>query len=194
MRRAQVAAIRRVQQTSRSIQARRAENGADRYGHQPFFGLRYDFGIGRRDRATSKVSSRAYRRLTEPSAVAYRCWASVDEEYRPKRVVQRFFLFWRHGCSADRNSPREWLGPFCVHGPRRTNIWRKRTNLRTWAGLLDHSVKATADVVYWHFASNEQCAPDVGKSGDKRTRGRLQIDVIMRPAGGRVDCTKIRAG
>jgi len=42
-----------VQQTSRSIQARRAENGADRYGHQPFFGLRYDFGIGRRDRATS---------------------------------------------------------------------------------------------------------------------------------------------
>jgi hypothetical protein len=22
-----------------------------------------------------------------------------------KRVVQRFFLFWRHGCSADRNSP-----------------------------------------------------------------------------------------
>jgi len=53
MRRAQVAAIRRVQQTSRSIQARRAENGADRYGHQPFFGLRYGFGIGRRDRATS---------------------------------------------------------------------------------------------------------------------------------------------
>jgi hypothetical protein len=31
--------------------------------------------------------------------------ASVDEEYRPKRVVQRVFLFWRHGCSADRNSP-----------------------------------------------------------------------------------------
>jgi hypothetical protein len=31
--------------------------------------------------------------------------ASVDEEYRPKRVVQRFFLFWRHGCSAARNSP-----------------------------------------------------------------------------------------
>src|SRR5215510_7435452 len=59
---------------------------------------------------------------------------------------------------------------------------------------LDHSVKATADVVYWHFASNEQCAPDVGKSGDKRTRGRLQIDVIMRSAGGRVECTKIRAG
>ena len=105
MRRAQLAAIRRVQQTSRSIQARRAENGADRYGHQPFFGLRYDFGIGRRDRATSKVSSRAYRRLTEPSAVTYRCWASVDEEYRPKRVVQRFFLFWRHGGPAARNSP-----------------------------------------------------------------------------------------
>jgi hypothetical protein len=31
--------------------------------------------------------------------------ASVDEEYRPKRVVQRFFLFWLHGCSAARNSP-----------------------------------------------------------------------------------------
>jgi hypothetical protein len=27
--------------------------------------------------------------------------ASVDEEYRPKRVVLRFFLFCRHGCSAD---------------------------------------------------------------------------------------------
>src|SRR6516225_7160116 len=61
--------------------------------------------LGRRDRAASKVSSRAYRRLTEPSAIAYRCWASVDEEYRPKRVVQHFFLFWPHGCSADRNSP-----------------------------------------------------------------------------------------
>jgi hypothetical protein len=35
--------------------SRGADNGADRYGHQPFFGLRYDFGIGRRDLAASKV-------------------------------------------------------------------------------------------------------------------------------------------
>ena len=56
-----LAAIRHAQQAGRSIQAG-APIMALTATASVVFRLRYDFGIGRRDQAASKVSSRAYRR------------------------------------------------------------------------------------------------------------------------------------